>query len=214
MSPVYKFSTAGSFATSQTLYKSALAGNAVFVPTSYESIATTTVGSGGTSTVTFSSIPATFTHLQVRVLAQTNRGTYSLDEMKVTFNSDTGSNYSWHNIQTDPRQAYPNAITVGSGATQTSIQQLALSSSVASNSFAGGVLDILDYASANKYKTVRYLGGAGELSYTSSYTTSVGFFSGLWMNSATAISSITFSVTHGSAFNQYSSFALYGIKGA
>jgi hypothetical protein len=134
--------------------------------------------------------------------------------MKFTFNSDSGSNYAWHNIQTDPRQSYPTAVTAAAGATQTSIQQLALSSSVASNVFAAGVLDVLDYASANKNKTVRYLGGADVNGYTSSYTTSLGFFSGLWMNSATAISSITFSVTHGSMFTQYSSFALYGIKGA
>jgi hypothetical protein len=180
----------------------------------YFSIATTTVGSGGTSSVTFSSIPASYTHLQVRVLAQTNRGTYPLDEMKVTFNSDSGSNYAWHNIQTDPRQANPSDVSAAAGATQTSIQQLALSSSVVTSGFAAGVLDVLDYANANKNKTVRYLGGADANGYTSSYTTSIGFFSGLWMNSATAISSITFVPTFGSNFTQYSSFALYGIKGA
>ena len=180
----------------------------------YFSIATTTVGSGGSSSVTFSSIPSTYTHLQVRVLAQTNRATYPLDEMKVTFNSDSGSNYAWHNIQTDPRQANPSDVSAAAGATQTSIQQLALSSSVVTNGFAAGVLDVLDYASANKNKTVRYLGGADANGYTSSYTTSLGLFSGLWMNSSTAISSITLVPTFGSNFTQYSSFALYGIKGA
>jgi hypothetical protein len=177
-------------------------------------IATTVVGAGGTGTITFSSIPQNYEHLQVRVLAQTNRGTYPLDEMKVTFNSDSGSNYAWHNIQTDPRQANPTDVSAAAGATQTSIQQLALSSSVAANVFAGGVLDVLDYASVNKNKTVRYLGGADANGYTSSYTTSLGFFSGLWMNSSTAISSITFVPTFGSNFTQYSSFALYGIKRA
>ncbi len=184
----------------------------VFSAATFDSIATTTLSSSA-STVTFSSIPATYKHLQVRVLAQTDRGTYPLDEMKVTFNSDSGSNYSWHNMQTDPRQANSSDVTAAAGATQTSIQQLALSSSVASNVFAAGVLDVLDYASANKNKTVRYFGGASANGYTSSYTTSLGFFSGLWMNSGTAISSMTFSVTHGSMFTQHSSFALYGIKG-
>lgn len=180
----------------------------------YDSIATTTVGAGGSSSVTFSSIPSTYTHLQVRVLAQTNRATYPLDEMKVTFNSDSGSNYAWHNIQTDPRQAYPNGVVAAGGATQTSIQQLALCSSVVTNGFAGGVLDILDYASVNKNKTLRYFGGTAGSAYVSSYITPVGFFSGLWMNSSTAISSITLVPTFGSNFTQYSSFALYGIKGA
>jgi hypothetical protein len=46
---------------------SAITGN--LVTTSYESIETVTVGSGGSATVlTFSSIPATYTHLQIRVL--------------------------------------------------------------------------------------------------------------------------------------------------
>ena len=64
---IYKLSTAGSFATSRTLYKSALAGNAVFVPNyavgAYDSIATVTV-STATPTITFSSIPSTYTHRQ------------------------------------------------------------------------------------------------------------------------------------------------------
>jgi hypothetical protein len=43
---------------------SAITGN--LVTTSYESIETVTVGSGGSATVTFSSIPATYTHLQIK----------------------------------------------------------------------------------------------------------------------------------------------------
>ena len=39
--------------------------------TSYESIATVTVGSGGSSEVNFTSIPGTYTHLQVRIIART-----------------------------------------------------------------------------------------------------------------------------------------------
>ena len=40
---------------------------------SYESIATVTVGAGGTSTITFSSIPTGYTHLQIRGIAQIGR---------------------------------------------------------------------------------------------------------------------------------------------
>jgi hypothetical protein len=43
---------------------SAITGN--LVTTSYESIATVTVGGGGAATVAFTSIPATYTHLQIR----------------------------------------------------------------------------------------------------------------------------------------------------
>jgi hypothetical protein len=36
----------------------------------FESIATVTVGGGGAATVEFTSIPATYTHLQLRYIAQ------------------------------------------------------------------------------------------------------------------------------------------------
>ena len=62
---------------------------------SYESIATVTVGAGGSSSVTFSSIPSTFKHLQVRGLVQLANGSGELD---FRFNGDTGSNYSYHRI--------------------------------------------------------------------------------------------------------------------
>jgi len=62
---------------------------------SYESIQTVTVGAGGTATVTFSSIPATYTHLQIRGIARASADT----QLDVTLNSDTGSNYSYHTLR-------------------------------------------------------------------------------------------------------------------
>ena len=50
---------------------------AVAVPNSYESIATVTVGSGGTSEINFTSIPATYTHLQLRIITGSNPGGYN-----------------------------------------------------------------------------------------------------------------------------------------
>ena len=44
---------------------SLLAGNAYYVPPAFQPIATVAVGSGGTSTITFSSIPNTYAHLQI-----------------------------------------------------------------------------------------------------------------------------------------------------
>ena len=78
------------------IYASAISGNLAFP--SYESIATTTVGSGGTASITFGSIPSTYTHLQVRGILQSARATFSRDEYKITINSDTGTNYDSHNI--------------------------------------------------------------------------------------------------------------------
>ena len=54
-------------------------------------IATTTVGGGGTSSITFSSIPQTYTHLQIRLL-----GKYAVsgDTTLIRVNGDTGNNYT------------------------------------------------------------------------------------------------------------------------
>ena len=172
----------------------------------YESIATTTVGSGGAATVTFSSIPATYTHLQLRYICQDNRGTYNDSLMNIRFNSDTGNNYAWHYVR-------GNGSATEAGATTSTAQiQVTLTASSATNNFVAGVLDILDYKDTNKYKTARLLTGWDN---NNSGTGSVGLIylnSGLWQNT-NAISTITFASALGTQFNQYSSFALYGIKG-
>lgn len=71
----------------------------------FESIATSVVGSGGVSSVTFSSIPAGYKHLQLRGMGQTNRGTYGIDELGIRFNGDTASNYSAHMVLGDGASA-------------------------------------------------------------------------------------------------------------
>jgi len=57
----------------------------------FESIATVTVGAGGTSTITFRSIPATYQHLQLRWIARTNRATFGFDDLRITFNNDSSA---------------------------------------------------------------------------------------------------------------------------
>ena len=77
------------------------------------------------------------------------------------------------------------------------------------NGFAGFVSDVLDYANTNKYKTTRSLNGNDQNG--SGY---LWFASVLWMNT-NAISTVTITTAGGSnTFNQYSQFALYGIKGS
>jgi len=173
-------------------------------PNSYESISTVTVGAGGSSPISFSSIPSTYKHLQIRLLAQTNRAA-SVDSLQLNFNSDTGSNYSWHTVQGDGSNA--NALGY---ATQTyaRIGDGTIGGATGSGGYFGvGVIDILDYASTNKNKTIRGLTGVDE-----NGAGRVGLGSGLWQNSSTAISSISIAPQAGTLFLQYSSFALYGIK--
>jgi hypothetical protein len=167
---------------------------------SYESIATVTVGAGGSSSVSFSSIPSTYKHLQIRALSRTDRAvTYTSNIIR--FNSDTtNSNYSQHELT-----GSGSAASAGGGA-NSAIYTLIPGTSTTSNVFEGEVIDILDYADTNKYKTVRILSG-----YDGNGSGQIFFGSGSWRNTA-AISSISFTATSGNIV-QYSSFALYGIKG-
>ena len=173
------------------------------VTTAYASIATTTLSST-TATITFSSIPATYTHLQLRVLARTNRSA-GTDLMSMRMNSDTGNNYADHLFYGDG-----SSVIIDGNNTygKINIQRVA-SDNLSASIFSGFVIDILDYANTNKYKTIRYLGG-----FDANGSGRVAFGSGLWQNTA-AITSITLEgLEFSSSYNQYSQFALYGIKGA
>lgn len=173
---------------------------------SYESISTVTVGAGGASSVSFTSIPATYSHLQIRGILQTNRGTYGVDNLNLRFNSDTASNYSYHQLTGDGATT-----TAYSGATQTANNITAIGT-ITGASFGGIILDVLDYTNVSKYKTNRTLAGADLNGLVSGYGGVMALNSGLWM-STSAISSLTITPQVGTLFTQYSSFALYGIRG-
>jgi hypothetical protein len=201
---VYKFST-NSLKT-PLKYSSWLAGNSVFVPWepagAYDSIATTTL-STATASVTFSSIPQTYTHLQIRAIA---RGTSTVDSWVMSCNSDTTTNYNSHYL-------YGNGTSI-STATQGNAAYMFMgsmpTSSSTANSFGSAVVDILDYTSVNKKKTLRSLTGQDN-----NGSGGMVLFSGIWFNTPAAISTLTlFPNASTGNFAQYSSFALYGIKGA
>jgi len=159
----------------------------------YESIATVTVGGGGSSSITFSSIPSTYTHLQIRALMLTT----SAANIVTRFNSDNGTNYAYHELTGS------GATAAASGASSTGSPYSGYTST------QPGVMiqDVLDYANTNKYKTNRILTGSD--ANGSGY---VIMRSNLWQNTA-AINRIDITASGGANFNQYSSFALYGIKG-
>ena len=164
----------------------------------YESIATTTVGSGGAANVTFSSIPSTYKHLQIRFLT---RSASSFTQVGMKVNNDTGANYAGHQL-------------TGNGATATAAGYPSQGSPITvpirvpdtASIFGGAVMDVLDYANSSKYKTFRTFGGAdlngsGQIILAST----------LWMNT-NAITELVFTTSDGFNFAQYSQIALYGIK--
>lgn len=168
---------------------------------SFESIATTTVGAGGSATISFSSIPATYKHLQLRCIARTDRASTE-DQLRITLNSDTGSTYSDHSLSGDGTSAT-------SGATANNTYMFlgrTAGASASASMFGVNVIDILDYADTNKYKTIRSLAGV-DLNGSGK----VSLLSGSW-RSTSAVTSVQVTII-GSSIVQYSKFALYGIRG-
>ena len=166
----------------------------------YDSLATVTL-SASTTSITFAGIPTGYKHLQLRLFAKDDRA-LNRDTALLRFNGDTASNYSQHTLYGDGSSAGATA-----GTSTTSIEVFRVSgNSSATNIFGAVVLDVLDYADTNKYKTSRALGGvdfngSGEIWFTS----------GNWRSTA-AVSSITLTPGNATNFLQYSSFALYGVN--
>ena len=178
---------------------SMLAGN---VPEHHVLIAETTVGAGGAASVTFSNIPADYQHLQIRGIARCTVAQVVQSGVGLQFNSDTGSNYATHQLQGDGANASSSAFT----SQQHIYFGYLAGSSASSNVFGSLVLDILDYASTSKNKTIRSLSGTDN-----NGSGLVALRSGLWM-STSAISSMSLVPRDGGSWSQYSTFQLYGVK--
>jgi hypothetical protein len=202
MANILKLSNAGGV-KSLVRYYDMLAGNIVnWSPTSgYDALSTVTVPSGGSASITFTGIPQIYTHLQIRYIARANA---AVAGFLLWFNSDTSANYSGHYLEADGSSVVSGGFV---SSTPPFIAYCAPSSS-GSNIFGTGVIDILDYANTNKNKTIRSL--TGEDNNGSGYT---GLISSSWRNTAT-VNTISLQPQSTNSFVQYTSFALYGIKGA
>lgn len=157
----------------------------------FEQIAFTEVGIGGQTDVTFSSIPQTYKHLQLRFLTKSSGGYYNCG---LRFNGDSATNYQDHFLYTN---------TVSALATGTPNTNYIGLSVITPDYFSAGVVDIFDYTNTNKNKVARGVSGVS--------TNTAGYCflsSGAWRSNS-AITSLTFT----SANVRYSHVALYGIKG-
>ena len=167
-------------------------------PSSFESIATAT-GSGATS-ITFSSIPSTYKHLQIRVIEFDN----TTGNLNMRMNGVTTNSYAWHILYGDGSNASTN-YSINAAQIFVGLQATAATSAYPLVS----IIDIIDYASTSKTKTVKSISGKdGNAGGASSIDISSGLF-----NSTNAVSSLTFFNDAGSGFNSNTKIALYGIKG-
>lgn len=183
------------------IWASSISGN--LITNSYVSLATSTVGSGGSSSITFSSIPTTYTHLQIRSIGRIDQANTD-DNVYFRFNGDSGANYAGHYFF--GTGANPAVGAAATGQTQ-GVACRTTGGSSGANMFGIGVCDILDYRNTNKNKTVRVLTGHDQNGSGLTFLMST-----LWQNTS-AVTSITLFTLAGN-FTQYSQFALYGIKGA
>jgi hypothetical protein len=170
----------------------------------YDSLATVTVGATAVATIEFAGLPSGYKHLQIRSIARNSSTTANdLEGFLVRYNGAT-TGYSWHSVKGNGTSA-----AAISGTTQTYMYSgYSTTNGSTSNTFGVVVIDILDYADTNKYKTQRVLTG---VETNNSANSQVGLWSGLWQ-STSAVTSITLYSTGSMNFTQYSSFALYGVK--
>jgi hypothetical protein len=164
-------------------------------------IASVTVGSGGSATIAFSSIPATYTDLIVKV---SGRSTSSSGDISVTFNGSGGT-------------AYSSRLIYGSGSSAASANSTGAAfatwgagainrSTTTSNTFANTDIYIPNYAGSNN-KSIS-TDSVEENNATEAYSQ---LAASLWANTA-AITSITLTPSGSGNFVQYSTATLYGIK--
>ena len=179
---------------------SLLAGN-----TSYDPAATFLIeritATGGSTTLTFTSIPSTYKHLQIRGIGKSaSSGEYA---GLIRVNTDSGNNYSTHTL-------YGNGSSAGASGTASNnnVGGIRVAQSTETNTFGAVIADFHDYADTTKYKTIRTFTGAdGNVSNTN-YR--IMLASGVWLNTA-AITSI--SLLQLGNWAAGSTFALYGMVG-
>jgi hypothetical protein len=182
------------------IYASQISGH-LFAPSgAYDSIATVTIGAGGAGGIVFSSIPATYTHLQIRGIIRGNRSG-ALDEMGMRFNGGS-ANITYHTLNGNGSTVAATAATAAGWSWFAPVA----SASETSGVFSSVVIDILDYSNTNKNKTFRALTG-----YDNNGSGRIYLASGVQLDTA-AINDVTI-IPSNTTFVQYSTFALYGIKG-
>ena len=160
--------------------------------TTYEPIATTTLGSAQSS-VTFSSISGSFTDLVLIFDGTLNTGSANLN---LRLNADTGTNYSFTNLTGSGAGTYS-----ARNSNQTAIE----TTNYAYLEVAGrnnAIINLQNYSNTTTNKTV--------IARTNNAANGVTAAVGLWRNTS-AVNSITV-LTSGNSFASGSTFTLYGIK--
>ena len=199
---VTKFSSGSSF-KNLTKYDDFLAGNAAYDPAATWLIQRV-AGNGSSNVITLSSIPQTYKSLQIRIFGKDTRNStqYSIDGY-ITLNSVT--TYGYHYMR-----GSGSSVSASGGGSSTVIilpNGIATSRSGMTSIGSAAIVDIHDYASTTRNKTVRAFGGIN--------TNGLGAYgvylaSGVSVDTA-AVTSVT--LTCDTAWTTDTTIALYGMVG-
>ena len=185
----------------------ATAGAGAGAAGSFDLLETQILGSTSAS-VTFSNLNSTYgstyQHLQLRMVARSERASFDRDLFLMEINSDTGSNYAWHGLV-----GAGNAVYSTSGTSQIRIDLVSYlqASQSPSGAFSAYSVDLLDPFETTKTKVIRSLSGGT----VRSSEAGVALSSGLW-NNTNAMTTIK--VYAPGNLSAGSRFSLYGIKAA
>jgi hypothetical protein len=172
---------------------------------SYELIATAN-GTGSSNTITFSSIPQTYKHLQFRAVARTAYGA-SIDTFYAyNFNNNTNSTGASYHLLYGTGSGV--AQSAGSTGNFSAILGYVSGNNAVANSHGVLITDIADYTSITKNKTLRTFWGFTHSGEQQVGLTSAVPFSTLGTN---AITSVSF-VANGN-FTTSTRISIYGIRG-
>jgi hypothetical protein len=161
----------------------------------------TQILTGTASSVTFSSIPGTYKHLQLRVTARSS-STGNATGLLVRCNGVSGTSYSTHNLYG------PGSGLASEGfANLDAFYRLSIpDDGLAANAYGGQIIDIMDYSLTTKNKTLRANTG-----YIASGVQNINLVSGAF-NSTNAVTSLSLTPQAG-LLKSSSRFSLYGIQG-
>ncbi len=177
------------------------------MPNTFTLIASSTVGSGGAANIDFTSIPATYTDLCLKISARSDRNVFDWTNIKIQFNNST-SGYTYRQIVGDGSSASGvNNTNDGEGSTGIIVFSMGQANSGA-NIFGNCEVYIPNYAgSTNKSVSSD---GVMDKNTTNS---GMALTAGLWSNTAAITSIKLIPQISGSTFNfvQHSTAYLYGI---
>ncbi len=167
------------------------------MPDTFIKIASVTVGSGGASSIDFTSIPSTYTDLCLVLSTRSSESGVIGGYGKITFNSSS-SNFSY-------RDVYGNGASAASTSGSTNVIFLYQGNASTASTFGNASIYVPNYAGSNNKSF-----SIDTVTENNSTTAYAGLQAGLWSNTA-AITAFGIAPSSGT-WVQYSTATLYGIK--